>query len=380
MWGTIGVMEWHVLLLAMVIAFWMGALPFGYWVARMRGVDIRTVGSGNIGATNVFRTLGAKAGLIVLLLDALKGWFPTYAVMRYTGGDNFAGVLVGVMAIAGHLFSPFLGFRGGKGIATGLGALLALSPTLVAIVLPVWIGVLGLTRWVSLASVVAAILVPVVSAWLGLSVYTTVILALAAAVVVWKHRSNLIRIWRGEEPKIGERGRPLSLEGACLELAREAVERFIRDGTRIVPDLSRLPRELRVPGSVFVAIYQDGEVRAQMGSLTPQQPTRAHEIVYQAIQAAILDTRHPPIGEHELPTLQYVVYLVESYEPLGELLQVDPRRDGVLVEWRDRHVVLVPPLPEVRTPEEQIALAYARGGIPREAEAQVYRVRLQRLG
>ncbi|MEJ5295657.1 MAG: glycerol-3-phosphate 1-O-acyltransferase PlsY [Fimbriimonadales bacterium] len=373
-------MEWQVLLLAMVVAFWVGALPFGYWIGRLRGVDVRKVGSGNIGATNVFRTLGAKAGLTVLFLDALKGWLPTFVVMRLAQGDSFAGVLVGVAAIAGHLFSPFLGFKGGKGIATGLGALLALSPKLIAVVLPVWAIVFLLTRWVSLASIVAAALVPFVSAYLELSPYATAILAVAAAIVVWKHRSNIRRILKGEEPKLELRKRPPSLEQACVELARQAVERIVLEGTRIEPNLAQLPRELRVPGSVFVAIYQDGEVRALMGSLTPEKPTRAHEIVYQAVRAAILDTRYPPIEAHELPTLRYVVYLVESYEPLGEVLQVDPQRDGVLVEWQGEHVALVPPLPDVRTPEEQIALAYARGGIPREASARVYRVRLQRLG
>lgn len=373
-------MEWQVLLLAIVIAFWVGALPFGYWVARLRGIDIRKVGSGNIGATNVFRTLGAKAGLTVLFLDAFKGWLPTFVVMRLSEGDSFAGVLVGVSAIVGHLFSPFLGFKGGKGIATGLGALLALSPPLIGMILPVWFVVFLITRWVSLASIISAVLVPFASAYLGLSPYATAILSITAGVVVWKHRSNLRRILRGEEPKLTIGKRVPSLEQACVSLARQAVERIVMDGTRIEPNLSQLPRELRLPGSVFVAIYQDDEVRALMGSLTPEKPTRAQEIVYQAVRAAILDTRYPPIEAHELPTLRYVVYLVESYEPLGEPLRVDPQQDGVLVEWQGERVALVPPLPELRTPEEQIALAYARGGIPREASTRVYRVRLQRLG
>ncbi len=373
-------MEWHFLLMAMALAFWMGALPFGYWIARLRGIDIRKVGSGNIGATNVFRTLGPKAGLTVLALDAIKGWLPTFIVMRLSGGDDLAGVLVGVSAILGHTFSPFLGGKGGKGIATGLGALLALSPAIVGIAFPIWLVLFLLTRWVSLASLVAALSVPIASMFLGLSPYTTAILAGAVAVVFWKHRANIQRLLRGEEPKLQLRSAKPNLEQVCLELAQNAVERMVLEGARIEPDLSRLPRELREPGSVFVAIYQDEQIRGLMGSLTPEKPTRAHEIVYQAIRAAVLDTRHPPIEAHELPTLRYVVYLVESYEPLREQVQVDPQRDGVLVEWRGQRVTLVPPLPDVRTPEEQIELAFARGGIPREAEAQVYRVRLNRLG
>ncbi len=373
-------MEWQFLLVACAVAFWIGALPFGYWVARLRGVDIRKVGSGNIGATNVFRSLGAKAGITVLILDALKGWLPTFGVMRFSAGDDLAGVLVGVSAILGHTFSPFLGFKGGKGIATGLGALLALSPPIVGVAFPIWLVVFLLTRWVSLASLTAALSVPIASHLLGLSPYTTAILAGAVAVVFWKHRANIQRLLRGEEPKLQLRSPKPSLEQACLDLARTAVERMVTEGARVEPDLTRLPRELREPGSVFVAIYQDDQIRGLMGSLTPEKQSRAHEIVYHAIRAALLDSRYPPIEAHELPTLRYVVYLVESYEPLQEPVQVDPKRDGVLVEWQGQRVTLIPPLPEARTPEEQIELAFARGGIPREARAQVYRVRLNRLG
>ncbi len=372
-------MELQVLLVAVLSAFWVGALPFGYWLARLRGVDIRKVGSGNIGATNVFRILGAKVGVPVLLLDTLKGWLPTFVVMRI-GADDVSAVLVGVSAILGHTFSPFIGFKGGKGIATGLGVLLALSPMTLAVALPVFLVVFLITRWVSLSSVLAALTVPITAYLVGHSPTVVAILSAVVAVIVWKHRSNIQRILRGEEPKLQLRAHKPNLEQDCLSLARRAVERFVQEGARIEPDLKALHPLLRESGSVYVAIYQDEQLRGLMGNLTPEQPTRAHEIIYHATRAALLDPRCPPVESHELPTLRYVVYLVESYEPLRDLSQVNPHRDGVLIEWQGQASALVPPLPNVESPQQQIELAYARCGIPRSASARVYRVRLNRIG
>jgi len=372
-------MEWHGLIVAMLVAFWIGALPFGYWIGRLRGVDIRQHGSGNIGATNVFRVLGAKAALATLLLDAFKGWLPTFTVIQATHSD-FHALLVGSSAILGHTFSPFMGFRGGKGIATGLGVLLAAAPATAAIAFLVWLLAFWLTRWVSLGSILGAITVPIAAYWLGHSLPAVAILALAAAIVVFRHRANMQRILRGQEPRLTLRRAEPSLEQACLELAQTAVERFVQEGTLIEPDLKRLPRALREPGSVFVALYQGEQLRGLMGSLKPQKPTRAHEIIHHATRAALLDPHRPPVDPAELPTLRYVVYLVESYEPLRDRSQVDPRQDAVLVEWHGRFQAIVPPTPDVRTPQEHIERALARGGVPREAAMRLYRVRLNRLG
>jgi glycerol-3-phosphate acyltransferase PlsY len=372
-------MAWHELLVAMLIAFWIGSLPFGYWIGRLRGVDIRQYGSGNIGATNVFRVLGAKAATVTLLLDAFKGWLPTFVVMSAVHQDAYA-LLTGAAAILGHTFSPFMGFRGGKGIATGLGVLLAAAPATAGIAFLVWLVAFALTRWVSLGSILGALTVPIAAYWLGHSPAAVAILAIAAAIVIWRHRANIGRMLRGTEPKLRWRRTEPSLEQACLELAQTAVERFVLEGTLIEPDLKQLPRALREPGSVFVAIYQGEQLRGLMGSLQPQKPTRAHEIVHHATRAALLDPHRPPVEAEELPTLRYVVYLVESYEPLRDSSQVDPHRDAVLVEWQGRASALVPPMPDVRTPQEQIERAFARGGIPREATARIYRVRLNRLG
>jgi glycerol-3-phosphate acyltransferase PlsY len=372
-------MEWHGLLVAMLVAFWIGALPFGYWLGRLRGIDIRQYGSGNIGATNVFRVLGAKAALATLLLDALKGWLPTFTVLLATHSD-FQALLVGAGAILGHTFSPFMGFRGGKGIATGLGVLLAAAPATAGIAFVVWLLAFGLTRWVSLGSLLGALTVPIAAYWLGHSPAAVAILAIAVAIVVFRHRANMQRILRGQEPKFTLRRAEPPLEQACLELAQTAVERFVQDGALIEPDLKRLPRALREPGSVFVALYQGEQLRGLMGSLKPQKPTRAHEIIHHATRAALLDPHRPPVDPHELPTLRYVVYLVESYEPLRDSSQVDPKQDAVLVEWHGRVQAIVPPTPDAPTSQEQIERALARGGVPREAAARLYRVRLNRLG
>ncbi len=372
-------MEWYALLGAMLVAFGIGSLPFGYWVGRLRGVDIRQHGSGNIGATNVFRVLGAKAGVAVLLLDAFKGWLPTFVVARATQSDVDA-LLIGAAAILGHTFSPFMRFRGGKGIATGLGVLLAAAPATAGVAFVVWLTAFGLTRWVSLGSILGAITVPIAAYWFGHSPAAVAILAVAAAIVVFRHRANIQRILRGQEPRLTWRKTEPSLETACLQLAQAAVERFVQEGTLIEPDLRRLPKALREPGSVFVALYQDEQLRGLMGSLKPQKPTRAHEIIHHATRAALLDPHRPPVEPHELPTLRYVVYLVESYEPLREGAQVDPQRDAVLVEWQGRVSAIVPPIPDARISQEQIERVLARGGIPREASAHIYRVRLNRLG
>lgn len=371
-------MGYEVLLVAVIASFWVGALPFGYWAARLRKIDIRKVGSGNIGATNVFRVLGAKVGLTVLLLDALKGFVPTWLALQ-AGASDVEAILVGVAAILGHTFSPLVGFKGGKGVATGLGALLAAAPLTVAVAFPLWLVAFLITRWVSLGSVLAATSVPIAAYLLGYSLPAVGVLAAAALTVVLKHRANLWRILHGVEPKLQLRNSRPNLEGECLNLARTAVERMVLEGAKIEPDLSRLPTLLREPGSVFVALYQGEQLRGLMGTLQPQQHTRAHEIVHHATRAALLDPYHPPIDPAELPILRYVVYLVESYEPLRSLDQVDPRQDGVLIEWRGHECVLAPPEPN-RSPQEQIHYALTRVGAPRDERPTVYRVRLNRIG
>ena len=200
------------------IAYLLGSIPTGFLAAKARGLDIRTVGSGNIGATNVFRYLGAPAGVFVLLADALKGWLAV-AVAANLACDWFcpaAGpaarewfrLLAALCAILGHNYTCWLHFKGGKGIATSAGALLALVPWALLIILAMWIVVFALSRYVSLASVLAAFVLPF-AAWLtGSSTTLVAITAAMAALAIYKHKSNIQRLLHGTENRLGRKNSP----------------------------------------------------------------------------------------------------------------------------------------------------------------------------
>lgn len=198
-------------IMLVAFAYFCGALPFGYLVGKLKGIDIRQHGSGNIGATNVLRVLGKKIGIPVFILDMLKGLLPTllagYVMRRLGAGENIAA-LVSVFAAAatvlGHNFTFWLGFKGGKGIATSTGALLGLVPLALLIVLIVWIVTFYSTRYVALASIVAAIALPVamiaVMTWQGTWNYVLLGFGIVIGVLaVVRHRSNIQRMLTGTE-------------------------------------------------------------------------------------------------------------------------------------------------------------------------------------
>lgn len=188
-----------------VVAYMVGSLPFGYWVGLARGIDIRQQGSGNIGATNVWRVLGARAGLIVLVLDILKGFAPTFwlpnVLAHLTGLEATAehGLLFGTCAILGHVASPFLRFRGGKAVATSLGVILALTPLVGVVGLVVFAVLFVLTRYVSLSSLVGAVATALSVQFLSDSVAVRIVYVLVALLLIYRHRSNITRLMRGEE-------------------------------------------------------------------------------------------------------------------------------------------------------------------------------------
>ena len=210
-----------------LIAFSFGSIPFGVVLAKLKKVDLRTVGSGNTGATNVGRALGRRWGLLCFVLDAAKGATPVIlaGVLAGTLGEP-AGALapsaasgwlaVGVAAILGHVFSPFLNFKGGKGVATACGALLAMWPLMtipVLVAAGVFLLMILTLRFMSLASMAAAIAIPSTTLILGLmgegtqarsgSVLPQTITGLVIAfMVVWRHRANLKRVLDGTEPKV----------------------------------------------------------------------------------------------------------------------------------------------------------------------------------
>jgi acyl phosphate:glycerol-3-phosphate acyltransferase len=202
-------------LVAALIAYLLGSIPTGYLAGRLRGIDIRDKGSGNIGATNVFRVLGKPAGIIVLLIDALKGyaacawvanlvmnWFPARV-----GEDDALRITAGLAAILGHNFTCWLKFRGGKGIATSAGVLGALVPGALIIAFSIWIIVFALTRYVSLASIAASFALPFATWITTRNVTLTLVTGAMAALAIYKHRSNIQRLMQGTENRFGSKPR-----------------------------------------------------------------------------------------------------------------------------------------------------------------------------
>ncbi|MDJ0621852.1 MAG: glycerol-3-phosphate 1-O-acyltransferase PlsY [Desulfocapsaceae bacterium] len=186
----------------LVASYLIGAIPFGLLVGKLAGVDVRQHGSKNIGATNVNRLLGKKLGIITLVLDVLKGFLPITLAAQILGDSSQAVIYAcgcGVLAVVGHMFPIYLGFKGGKGVATGLGVFLYLSPLAIAISLLIFIGVVALSGFVSAGSLAAAGLFPLWLYLLGASA-PLIVTALIIAVLIWiKHHENIGRLVRGEE-------------------------------------------------------------------------------------------------------------------------------------------------------------------------------------
>jgi len=188
-------------------AYLVGGIPFGYLVGRMRGVDVRTVGSKNIGATNVFRTVGKKWGFLAFFLDVMKGLLPTLAAKFY-GHSEWLPLAVGVACVVGHMLTPYMKFKGGKGVATAFGMLIGLAPALVGVAFLVFVITFAASNYISLGSCMAAAFLAV-AVWfpiLGTRGYANlpqcVLVTAIALFVIWKHRSNIKRLASGTENKI----------------------------------------------------------------------------------------------------------------------------------------------------------------------------------
>ena len=208
-------------ILTALVAYLLGSIPTGFLVGKAKGIDIRTIGSGNIGATNVFRYFGTVAGLLVLFADALKGllavvlaprlsWLifgtPTDPLVR-----EWLELIAGLTAILGHNYTCWLRFKGGKGIATSAGVLVALVPYALLVIFVVWVVVLGLTRFVSLASICASFTLPFATWITGGSFTLIAITAGMAVLAIYKHKSNIRRLLNGTENRIGfKKGAPAS--------------------------------------------------------------------------------------------------------------------------------------------------------------------------
>ena len=201
---------------AAAAAYLVGSIPFGFLIGKMRGVDVRTVGSKNIGATNVYRVVGKPWGVLAFLCDFLKGFLPTLAAQKF-GNADWLPLVVGILTVAGHMWTCFMKFKGGKGIATGFGMLVALTPVLVLVAFAVWIVVMLASHYVSLGSVVAAAFLMVAvwfpwHDWFGCGVLRgcegyhdlplCILVTALCAFAIWKHKSNIQRLAKGCENKI----------------------------------------------------------------------------------------------------------------------------------------------------------------------------------
>lgn len=186
--------------LVVLIGYFLGSIPFGYLAGRLRGIDIRTVGSKNVGATNVFRTLGKGSGIAVMALDIGKG-VGAAVIGRWLTDDPWP-LFAAAAAVAGHVFPVWLKFRGGKGVATGAGVVIGLMPLPSLVLIGGWVAIVALTRYVSLASIAGALACTPLAALFGYGRSTLIFCAVISLAVLIRHRENASRLMRGEERRI----------------------------------------------------------------------------------------------------------------------------------------------------------------------------------
>jgi len=201
-----------------LVAYLIGSIPFSYLIARyIKGIDLRAVGSGNLGATNVTRTLGVKWGLTVLALDTAKGFLPVFflpLIADPVWDQDLLMILLAAGVVTGHIFPVYLGFRGGKGAASGLGSCLAMIPKATAVVFVIFLITVAITRFVSLGSILGSMTFPfafMATDWERSMEAGTPILCgtvLLSALVVYRHRSNIVRLVHGKEERFGRRRSP----------------------------------------------------------------------------------------------------------------------------------------------------------------------------
>ena len=191
--------------LFLLLGFCLGSLPFGHWVGLARGVDLRQQGSQNTGATNAGRILGRKWGYFVFVLDLFKGWIAVWLPIQW-GSTDEVSIAAGVCAVLGHVFSPWLGFRGGKGVATSAGIFLALTPLITLILAGLWMVFFWIWRMVSVASLAVATVFPVLVFWFAPGRPILQWVSVGIAGLVWvRHRGNLIRLMKGKENKFSKK-------------------------------------------------------------------------------------------------------------------------------------------------------------------------------
>ena len=194
--------------LVVAIAYLVGSVPFAYLLSRRRGIDLRAVGSGNIGASNVLRTSGVRAAVLAMLLDALKGVLAVIVAQRLTGSAA-APVAAGLASVVGHIYPVWLRFRGGKGVATAAGVFGVLTPPALLAACAVFVAAVWMTRFISVGSVAAAVALAAVAAAGDAPVSVVIGAVGAAALIIYRHRANLVRVCSGTERRVGQRLFPI---------------------------------------------------------------------------------------------------------------------------------------------------------------------------
>jgi len=198
-------------IIAVIAAYFVGSIPTGYIVGKiLKNIDIRECGSGNVGATNTFRTVGKIPGLIVLIIDFFKGYvavtlLPLFIQQFFVEKDlsaEYIFILLGAAAIAGHIWTVFLNFKGGKGVATSAGVMAGLAPLVLLSAFICWLIVFIITRYVSLASIIAAMALPLFAVVFHKNISFVIFAAILCVVGVYKHKSNIKRLLNGEEKKL----------------------------------------------------------------------------------------------------------------------------------------------------------------------------------
>ncbi len=202
------------LVLSLIASYLLGSIPFGLLAAKCKGVDIRQHGSGNIGATNVWRVCGWRFGLPVFVLDVLKGvaavWLARWLAVRFSGDVAWTEIAAAMACIIGHSFPVWLGFKGGKGVATSLGVFLGLMPLPSVIALTIWIAIFKMSGYVSLASIVAAVLLPAIAIGMQFTSWkygwpVCGFAVVAGLLIIARHRSNIARLRAGTENRFGRK-------------------------------------------------------------------------------------------------------------------------------------------------------------------------------
>lgn len=191
-------------IVAIAVAYLVGSIPFAYVLSRRRGIDLRQVGSGNIGASNVLRTAGVRAAVLAMLLDALKGVIAVMVAQRVASGPA-TPMFAGLASVVGHIYPIWLRFRGGKGVATAAGVFGVMTPGALAIACGVFLVAVWITRFISVGSMTAAITLAIATFATGAPAVVSLGAAGAAAIIIHRHRANVARLLAGTERRVGQR-------------------------------------------------------------------------------------------------------------------------------------------------------------------------------